>query len=496
MNAHPTRLELTALALGFFALTALFSVPARAQWRDNRWDTGVAGNTALQQAINLAGGGTYTVPPVSSAEIVDTYESSSDSSSSNDSSSSSSYDHSTYSAPGSGISLSDYFRNRSEVATVGQRIWGPTDDYNHEAFTEERFDAVHGLWYGIRGIGRGVWSAASWAGNSVASLFTSNNYRVDRGRAVMPDGSVYSVWRHKNLYGIREGHRWCVRPSYEQIDLVGQYGAVAKIKGYYGMINPADGSQVLDFDYDKYRGAFYPDDAINFVVAFGKTNWNGRENWILALPDGKGGYTRSAEEYSDARVLKDGANRYRVICKDHEGKVSLIGAYGQEILPPSFHSIEPNNMVVGDISEDAVAHYDVVTAEDNKRGVADSKGNFVVTPMYEEVTSWKQYGYLCRFDFGDWKGYNLIGIGGEEIVMGAAEIQYSSWYHGEGKIFLRVKDEDGNNYILNTRGEVLISDAPDGFDPDRDLSVDERDLFATYLEKYTIYQQASPLRYF
>lgn len=480
MNSSFIPGALAVLAAGILSLST-----ASGQGRDNRWDTGVSGNGALGQAITLAGGGSVDVPPASDPVPVGSSESSSEDGSSSGSSSGS-YGGG-YSYGGGGL-----------IAGPGgsSRFFGPGDDDVRMDYSDERIDAVHGFWYGIRGIGRGIGSAASWVGNGVASLFTPNNYIVSRGRAVAKDGTVYTVWKHKKHLGIREnGRRWCVRPAYEQIDLVGLRGAVAKIKGYYGMIDPTDGSKVLDFEYDKYRGAFYPDEAINFVVAFGKTGQNGRENWILALPDGQGGFTRSAEEYADAKVLADGASRYRVICEDHDGKLSMIGAYGQEILPPNFNYINPNGMVVSESNnDDTVAHYDIRTADEGKWGVADSKGNLIVAPTYEEVTSWKQYGYLCRYDFGNWKGYNLVGINGEEIVTGASEIRYSTWYAGDGesKIFLRVKDEEGNNYILNTKGDVLISDIPDNFDPDASLSYDERQLFASHLEKYTIYQQAMP----
>lgn len=464
----------------------LLSVTLHAQGRDDRWDTGVAGGSVLGQAITLAGGSSVSVPPVSEAVPVGGSDSSSGSSSDSGSSWDSSYS-SDYSSVGSAIATGLIGGRGSS------RFFGPGDDDARWDYAEERIDGIHGLWYGVRGIGRGI--GAAWRG--VGSLFESSRRPQSYGIITGSDGSVYRVWAkgygdHYRAGIRRDGRAWTVKPAYEEVRLVSLHGAVAKINGYYGMIDPTDGKTLKDFDfvYDKYRGYYYPDAAFNFICAFGQTSPNGIENWILAIPDGEGGFLRSPEEYADAQILLDGARYIRALVRDHNGRYSLLGGDGREILAPDYSEIRANGIVSGTPGqEDAVAHYDVRTAVDGLRGVADSKGNFVVTPMYEEVVSWKQYGYCCRFDFGEWKGYNLIGLDGEEILSGMESISYDSWYDsasGELKIFLRVTDDEGVNWICNTAGEGLISDVPDGFTPGM-LSADEQKLLGSWLEKYTIY---------
>lgn len=467
----------------------LISATLCAQGRDDRWDTGVAGGSVLGQAITLAGGSSVSVPPVSEAVPVGGSDSSSGSSSDSGSSWGSSYS-SDYSSVGSAIATGLIGGRGSS------RFFGPGDDDARWDYAEQRIDGIHGLWYGVRGIGRGIGHAASWVGSGIGSLFESSKRPQIYGCITGADGSVYRVWakgygKHYRAGIRRNGRTWTVKPAYEEVRLVSLHGAVAKINGYYGMIDPTDGQTLKDFDfvYDKYRGYYYPDGSFNFLCAFGQTSRNGMENWILAIPDGKGGFLRSTEEYADAQILADGAHYIRAVVKDHKGRISMLGGDGREILGPDYDVLRANGMVAGTPGEDGVAHYEIRTADEGKWGIADSQGNFVAAPMYEEITSWKQYGYRCRFDFGDWQGYNLIGLDGEEILSGMESISYDSWYDsasGELKIFLRVTDDEGVNWICNTAGEGLISDVPDGFTPSM-LSADEQKLLGSWLEKYTIY---------
>lgn len=474
--------HLLLLALGAALLPA---AALRGQGRDNRWDTGVSGNGALGQAITLAGGGSFDVPPASAPTEVSSSDSSSDSGSGSGS-------HEYSGSYGGGYSLGGGLIGGRGTS----RLFGPGDDDARWDFAEERVDGIHGLWYGIRGIGRGIGSIGEWIGDGIGSLFESRNFRAKSGRIDFGptwDSETLEVWgRRGKGYGIHSNRKkWQVRPFYDNIRLVALHGAVAKFKGYWGMIDPLNGKKLEDFDfvYDKYSGLYYPDGPCYFVCAFGQTSPNGMENWILAIPDGEGGYYRSPEEYAHVEVFADGGRYVRAVCKDHNGRYSLRGGDGREILGADYSLLRPSGMVSGTPGQDGVAHYEIRTADEGKYGIADSNGQFVVSPMYEEVSSWKQYGYCCRFDFGDWKGYNLIGLDGEEILTGMQSISYDSWYDshsGELKIFLRVTDADGVNWICNTDGEGLISDVPDGFSPSM-LDSDEQALLGSYLEKYTIY---------
>ena len=255
------------LALG---ATLLYTATLNAQGRDNRWDTGVSGNGALGQAITLAGGGDFSVPPASGPTSVGSSDSSSDSSSSGDGSYSSGSYSGDYSGVGSAIA-GGLIGGRGT-----SRFLGPGDDDARWDFSDERVDGIHGLWYGIRGIGRGIGSVGAWIGDGIGNLFSSNNFRAKSGCIMDTNGTVYEVWGRRNKgYGIHSSRKkWEVRPFYENIRLVALHGAVAKFKGFWGMIDPLSGKTLKDFEfvYDKYSGYYYPDGPAYFVCAFGQTS--------------------------------------------------------------------------------------------------------------------------------------------------------------------------------------------------------------------------------
>lgn len=465
------------LALG---ATLLYTATLSAQGRDNRWDTGVSGNGALGQAITLAGGGSFSVPPASAPTSVGSSDSSSDSSSSGDGSYSSGSYSGDYSGVGSAIA-GGLIGGRGT-----SRFLGPGDDDARWDFSDERVDGIHGLWYGIRGIGRGIGSVGEWIGDGVSSLFASKNFRARSGMIdVGPawDRSRYEVWGRKGKgYGIRCDKKWVVRPTYENIRLLALRGAVAKFKGRWGMIDPTDGKKLEDFDfvYDKYSGVYYPDGPAYFICAFGQTSPNGMENWILAIPDGEGGYYRSTEEYGKVEVFVDEARYVRAICRDHNGKYSLRGGAGAEILPAEFSSIKYTGFSYGDDSY-YVSHYECVN--EDGIGIFDSQGRIVVPPMFDNVTSMKQYGYLChRVDSGKNDVY-LINNEGDVVVADAQQISYDSvWLDYKTRIYLTVQDSQGKWAYYNTLGQRLCQPVADPSRlPDKDsLNPDD-------LEEYRIY---------
>ena len=467
------------LALGAILL---YSATLNAQGRDNRWDTGVSGNGALGQAITLAGGGSISVPPASAPTSVG----SSDSSSSDSGSSYGGYSGGDYSGVGSALA-DGLIGSRGTT-----RFLGPGDDDARWDYADERVDGVHGLWYGIRGIGRGIGNAASWICDGIGSLFASKNFRTRNGIIdVGPawDRSRYEVWgRRGKGYGIRCDKKWVVRPFYDNIRLLALRGAVAKTRGYWGMIDPTDGKTLQDFEfvYDKYSGVYYPDGPAYFVCAFGQTSPNGMENWILAIPDGEGGYYRSTEEYRKIDVFVDEARYVRAICVDHNGKYSMRGGAGKEILPAEFSSIKYTGFSYGDDPSSVqnpyyVSHYECVNQDGI--GIYDSEGQCVVPTMFDKVDSMKQYGYLChRVDNGKDDMY-LIDNEGEVIVSNAQKITYDSvWLDYKTRIFLTVQNSDGKYAYFNTLGQQLTP-----FVSSTSQLPDKYDLKPEDLEEYRIY---------
>ena len=470
MKAHHILLALGA--------TLLYTATLSAQGRDNRWDTGVSGNGALGQAITLAGGGDFSVPPASGPTSVGSSDSSSDSSSSGDGSYSSGSYSGDYSGVGSAIA-GGLIGGRGT-----SRFLGPGDDDARWDFSDERVDGIHGLWYGIRGIGRGIGSVGEWIGDRIGNLFSSNNFRAKSGCIMDTNGTVYEVWGRRNKgYGIHSSRKkWEVRPFYENIRLVALHGAVAKFKGFWGMIDPLSGKTLKDFEfvYDKYSGYYYPDGPAYFVCAFGQTSPNGIENWILAIPDGEGGYYRSPEEYAKIEVFVDQARYVRAICRDHNGKYSMRGGGGKEILPAEFSDIRYTGFSYGDDSY-YVSHYQCVN--EDGIGIFDSEGKCVVAPMFDRVDSMKQYGYLCHRVDGGKDDVTLINPEGDVVVGDAMMISYDSvWLGGKTRIFLTVQNSDGKYAIYNTKGRRLTpfvnrpSQLPDKYD-----------LNAADLEEYRIY---------
>lgn len=453
MKARPV---LLALSAAFLYTTTLCG-----QGRDDRWDTGVSGNGALGQAITLAGGSISSVPPASPPSSAD------------DSSDGGSY--SSYTGGGGGLMGS---RGSS-------RLLGPGDDDTRRDYADERVDALHGIWYGIRGIGRGIGSIGAWIGDGIGNLFSSNNFRAKSGCIMDTDGTVYEVWGRRNKgYGIHSSRKkWEVRPFYENIRLVALHGAVAKFKGFWGMIDPTSGKTLDDFDfvYDKYSGVYSPDGPAFFVCAFGKTSRNGIENWILAIPDREGGYYyRSPEEYAKIDVFVDQARYVRAICRDHNGKYSMRGGGGKEILPAEFSDIRYTGFSYGDDSY-YVSHYQCVN--EDGIGIFDSEGKCVVAPIFDRVDSMKQYGYLCHRVDGGKDDVTLINPEGDVVVGDAMMISYDSvWLGGKTRIFLTVQNSDGKYAIYNTKGRRLTpfvnlpSQLPD-----------KNDLNAADLEEYRIY---------
>lgn len=462
------------LALG---AAFLYTTTLQGQGRDNRWDTGVSGNGALGQAITLAGGGSFDVPPPSPPTSA---SSDSGSGSGSSDSGSSSYGGGYSDSYGVGTSLAGVLVGGRSTS----RFFGPGDDDDRWDFSEERVDGVHALWYGIRGIGRGIGSVGEWIGDGIGNLFSSNNFRAKSGCIMDNDGTVYEVWGRRNKgYGIHSSRKkWEVRPFYENIRLVALHGAVAKFKGYWGMIDPLNGKTLKDFDfvYDKYSGYYSPDGPAYFICAFGQTSPNGMENWILAIPDGEGGYYRSTEEYGKIEVFVDEARYVRAICRDHNGKYSMRGGGGKEILPAEFSSIRYTGFTYGD---DAyyVSHYECVNVDGV--GIFDSEGKCVVAPMFDNVTSMKQYGYLChRVDDGKDDVY-LINPEGDVIVADAQKISYDSiWLGDKTRIYLTVQDSQGKWAYYNTLGQRLCQ-------PVRDPSrlPDKYSLNAEDLQEYRIY---------
>ena len=407
------------------------------------------------------------------------------SSSFSSSSSSSSYSSGSYEYSGSyggGYSLGS--------ALIGSRgssrLFGPGDDDARWDYADERVDGLHGLWYGIRGIGRGIGSAAEWIGDGIGSLFESKNFRAKSGRIVVGptwDQEVYEVWgRRGNGYGLKRDKKWVVRPFYDNIRLLALRGAVAKTKGFWGMIDPTDGKTLKDFEfvYDKYSGVYYPDGPAYFVCAFGQTSPNGMENWILAIPDGQGGYYRSTEEYGKIEVFVDEARYVRAICIDHNGKYSMRGGGGAEILPAEFDLIKYTGFSYGDDSY-YVSHYQCVN--EDGIGIFDSQGKCVVPPMFDKVDSMKQYGYLChRVDNGK-DDVTLVNPEGDVVVGDAMMISYDSvWLGGKTRIYLTVQNSDGKYAIYNTLGQRLtpLVNRPSQLPDKYDLNPED-------LEEYRIY---------
>lgn len=259
-------------------------------------------------------------------------------------------------------------------------------------------------------------------------------------------------------YGLKsKSGQWVRKPQYQAITIVGPAAAAYKKNDNTGLLNPDTGEPLIQGDYNHYKAFYYPDNARNTVVALGRTDSNGKDEWHLLKADENGNYVEGMV-CSAAEFFKDGTGRKIAYRRADTQKVGLADEFGREILPPVFDGLK-----YLEYSVDGASYYQArmlqADGKTSQCGVIDEKGRVVVPCVYEKVDAktWGKYG--IRVEKGgkvgayDMNGYQLLPDSFDSL-----ELDYF-WKNDRQWAFYRgwVTDGDGKRYcaLFNTKGERI-----------------------------------------
>ena len=332
----------------------------------------------------------------------------------------------------------------------------------------------------------------AWEKYARAKKVKLKDYQPMAGKTVVADKGatentqVIAKYDRQGIptYGLKtKTGQWVKKPQYQAITIVGPAVAAYKKKDKAGLLNPDTGEPLVSGDYDHYKAFFYPDNARNTVVALGRKDANGKDEWHLMKADENGDYV-DALVCSAAEFYEDGTGRKIAYRRADTQKVGLADEKGGEILPPVFDGLKYLDYAV-----DGASYYQArMVQADGKSalGVIDDSGRMVVPCTYDNVDAkaWGKYGIKVEKDGKE----GMYDINGNQLFPASfdkMELDHF-WDGNRHRAFFRgiVTQPDGTrrSALFDTRGNQLT-------DFGEESAVDYfqiKDL-ADKLEEYRIY---------
>ena len=415
----------------FFFLLAAFCISA-------------SGQSALEQALEMAGNATINIPPASPPacvycghlirEGVGHYPSCSYyPRSSSTSSSSSSYDEDYYNT-----GSAQYQQEPEHV------IYVPPTPIRDTPEGQAMLAVAEELGYAMGSmLAEGLRDLISWGWDKIYDSTHKEYHGLGHGKQNGP----YAVVEKKGKYGVWDNnrHRWHAKPAFSSITVTCLDAAPAQDakSGKWGIYNIREKKEVVPFQFDECK--YFPQGGAKDPVALGYRDAGGNMHWKLGSWSNKDeyGFVKGTGatygqswfdfwdgEYSSVELTHTGRGDLALLVKDYKtGKSAVRTAgggnffWGTENGDGKYEEIQLTGMSANTVRDGKVVYYNdfyivsnngkkgyayAVSAPDHKRAIASYQR---LPCEYDEVTvirSLVPEGLKLSPVFNDMDGYNYL----------------------------------------------------------------------------------------